>query len=320
MDSTQPDSADASMRLAIQNFRQKMESSNRQFLQDRITEISALNLPTEQEKLEKMRTYWWDLTEKRDESWLASASPEAARQAIDEGSVARLSDVSSLYHLHMDGIIPSSTTPQWRTMLLDTLQKVCNEAAFRDEEDHDFVVPPCDDLVLFLKYASGIEEPDFRFEGLPSFHPPGSAYHASLSPEDLEDHLCRYVCSESFSDAYMHDDLEVRVGLNFGLGVKWKMSDHVEWYCLYLYCRRVVDEMDPDQSHRDWAWRVTISHAAVVENPQVVYGRKPRFDSIVEFLDWYGSWYEFLDLDQMRKDVALNCGEEVDCDEGEDED
>ena len=314
MESTQQDSADKSMHQAIQHFRQKMESSNRQFLQDRITEIKSLNLPTETENLSKMSTYWWDLTVQPDSSWLESASPESARQALAEETVTCLDDVSSLYHAHMDGIIPPNTTAQWRTVLLSTLQKVCNEAAFRDEEDNEFVVPPCEDLILFLKYASGIQEPDFRFAGMPAFNPPACDYHVSLSAEDLEEHLRRYyVCSEGFLDAYMHDDLEVRVGLELVVGVKVKMSDHVEWYCLYLYCRRVGGEVDSDekadQSHGDWAWRVVISHAEAVENPQVVYGRKPRFDSICEFLDWYCSWYEFLDLDVMREDVALNCGE-----------
>lgn len=44
-----------------------------------------------------------------------------------------------------------------------------------------------------------------------------------------------------------------------------------------------------DHSHKDWAWRVVVSDAEGVDNPMTVYGQKPRFDSIVEFLDWYSS-------------------------------
>lgn len=45
------------MRLAVERFRAKMESSNRQFIQDRIDEIEAMHLSTEDEKLHHMLTY-----------------------------------------------------------------------------------------------------------------------------------------------------------------------------------------------------------------------------------------------------------------------
>lgn len=45
---------DETMRLAVERFRAKMESSNRQFLQDRIDEIEAMGLATEEEKLDKI--------------------------------------------------------------------------------------------------------------------------------------------------------------------------------------------------------------------------------------------------------------------------
>lgn len=59
-------------------------------------------------------------------------------------------------------------------MYLDTIQTVCNEMAFRDEEDNDFEVPPCHDLGLFLKYASTVKDPDFRYAGMAPFEPPGA--------------------------------------------------------------------------------------------------------------------------------------------------
>lgn len=45
----------------------------------------------------------------------------------------------------------------------------------------------------------------------------------------------------------------------------------------------------------------------------MVYGRRPIFDTVPEFLEWYSSWYEHLDLDEMRKDLEL----EFDIDESE---
>lgn len=105
MESTAQASADAdeNMRLAVEQFRIKMEASNRQFLQDQIDEIEAMNLSTEEEKLDKMSVYWLNLTAKPDDAWMATAPPRIARQCREEGNVTRLADVKTLYHRDMDG-------------------------------------------------------------------------------------------------------------------------------------------------------------------------------------------------------------------------
>lgn len=53
------------MRLAVERFRTRMESANRQFLQDRIDEIEAMHLSTEAEKSFEMSDYLVDLGEPR---------------------------------------------------------------------------------------------------------------------------------------------------------------------------------------------------------------------------------------------------------------
>ncbi|KAJ5797669.1 uncharacterized protein N7503_006965 [Penicillium pulvis] len=315
MESTAEPPADAeeNMRLAVERFRTKMEASNRQFLQDRMDEIEAMNLSTEEEKLLEMRTYWPGLKARNDIRWMATQPPEVVRQLHEEANVDRLSDVKSLYHRHMDGVEPpNGWTDEWRQMYLNTVQTVCNEVAFRSEEDNDFEVPPCYDLALFLKYASGVQDPDFRYAGMASFDPPGSlvkeTFDISKDREDLIRHIHRYyLCEESWFQAYAHQDLEVRAGFQTGNGIKDKQSGHDEWYSMYLYCRR--DPEDSDQSHKDWAWRVVISEVGTYRDHIEVYGKNPIFDSIVEFLDWYSSWLEHLDMDQVRKDVALNHGD-----------
>lgn len=123
------------MRLAVERFRIKMEASNRQFLQDRIEEIEAMNLSTEEEKLMEMRTYWPDLTIKQNVRWMATLPPEMVRQFHEEANVDRLSDVKTLYHQHMDGINPPTEwTDEWCQMYLETLQTLLNEVPFRNEE------------------------------------------------------------------------------------------------------------------------------------------------------------------------------------------
>ncbi|KAJ5181589.1 hypothetical protein N7449_011736 [Penicillium cf. viridicatum] len=169
----------------------------------------------------------------------------------------------------MVGASPPNLSDERRQMYLDTIQTVCNEMAFRDEEDNDFEVSPCHDLGLFLKYASTVQDPDFRYAGMAPFQPPGVYYletsDISKNREDLIERLhLYYLFKESFLDAYMHDDLEVRVGLRTGIGVKYKMAGHDTWYSMYLYCRRYVE--DSDHSHKDWAWRVVVSDAEGVDN------------------------------------------------------
>jgi len=306
--------ADENMRLAVERFRIKMKASNRQFLKDRIEEIEAMDLSTEEEKLMEMRTYWPGLKVKHNVRWMATLPPEMVRQFHEEANVDRLSDVKTLYHQHMDGINPPKEwTDEWCQMYLETLQTVLNEVAFRSEEDNDFEVPPCYDLALFLKYASGVEDPDFRYAGMAPFNPPGGpskmTSDMSKAREDLIRDLHAYhLCEEDWIDAYKHNDIEVRAGFQTGIGVKEKQAGHDEWYSMYLYCRRDPEDSD-HPSHKDWAWRVVISNAATVDNPMTVYGQKPIFDSIVEFLDWYSSWIDHLDMDQVRDDIALNFDE-----------
>lgn len=315
MESTAEPSANADerMRLAVERFRTKMEVSNRQFLQDRIDEVEAMNLSTEKEKLLKMRTYWPDLKIRQDVRWMATLPPEMVRQFHEEANVDRLSDVKSQYHQHMDGVDPpKGWTDEWRQMYLDTVQTVCNEVAFRSDQDNEFEIPPCYDLALFLKYASGVQDPDFRYAGMAPFEPPGrfmkETSDISKDREDLiRDIHHYYLCEESWFESYAHQDLEVRAGFKTGIGVKDKQAGHDDWYSMYLYCRR--DPEDSDQGQNDWAWRVVISEVGTYGDPIEIYGQKPIFDSIVEFLDWYSSWLEHLDMDQVRKDVALNHGD-----------
>lgn len=183
---------------------------------------------------------------------------------------------------------------------------MCNEAAFRDEEDdeeEDFQIPLCHELGSFIFRRSGIApfEPTFSIGILDYTIKDSLAVYAlpiSRVREDLKCSLQEYLCDETFIDAYVDQDLDVKVGFITGRGCR--DDGHDRWYSAYLYCRRFVEDSDP--SHKDWAWRVVVFQAHG-ENPTTLYGRKPRFDSIPEFLEWYSSWLEHIDLDQVRKDV-----------------
>ncbi|KAJ5971311.1 uncharacterized protein N7479_001229 [Penicillium vulpinum] len=262
------------MRLAVERFRTKMESSNRQFIQDRINEIEAMHLSTEKEKLRIMSRYWDNLGDKGQSNWSDDAPRDMVRQAREMANVSRLQDLKTTFHEHMDGVNPTTlVTDEWRQMFLETLESVCNKAAEK-YGDHNFHIPICDDLGHFIKYANGVQDPDFRHSGICPWKPVpyiGIRHYAfpdrpsirALPLPDIaksRDQLKRYLeyslLGEDFIYSTFDKDLEVKVGLHTGCGLR---RGYDEWYSAYVYCRRYED--DPDPSHKDWAWRVVIFHA-----------------------------------------------------------
>ncbi|CAI7668982.1 unnamed protein product [Penicillium crustosum] len=138
---------DETMRLAVERFRAKMESSNRQFIQDRIDEIEAMHLSTEDEKLHHMLTYWADLNIKDWSNCNDDAPRDIIRRVRETANVSRLEDLKTIFHEH-----------EWREMFLDTVEIVCNEAAEQDEDDENLHIPRCDELGHFLKYEEGMSQ------------------------------------------------------------------------------------------------------------------------------------------------------------------
>lgn len=108
-------------------------------------------------------------------------------------------------------------------------------------------------------------------------------------------------------------DLEVKAGVITGTG---RIGENDEWYSTYLYCYR-EDETQYDHipdalNIQDWAWRV-VFFGGNCKNFRVLYGRRARFDSIPEFLDWYSNRPNHLDercLLNLRRHEA---GCETDC-------
>jgi hypothetical protein len=55
-----------------------------------------------------------------------------------------------------------------------------------------------------------------------------------------------------------------------------------------------------------------------MENPQELYVRQPRFDSVPEFLEWYSSWRSYLDMDRVQRNVSAWSDDEVASDKEDD--
>lgn len=214
----------------------------------------------------------------------------------------------------MDGVEQRSSwhTDARQQLYPETVQQVCQaaaEEAARDADDDEEpvgVIPPCDELARFLRHVNPVRDMDLRWSGIAPFDP---RFHLGRRRGDndndndldlLRDCLRKCLEKAEISKAVIlgdvDNDLEVKAGFVTGTG--YAMGEHPEWYSAYLYCRRWVEDDDP--RHRNWAWRVVFFDASI-DNPTALYGRYPRFDSIPEFLDWFSSWPDYLDMDRLRR-------------------
>ncbi|KAJ5200779.1 hypothetical protein N7491_008416 [Penicillium cf. griseofulvum] len=210
--------------------------------------------------------------------------------------------------------------------------------------DHrSMTIPQCDELALFLKYAQGVVDLDVRRSSIAPFTP---AWSIGIKNEELDglnevqkrDKLAdpellkrgKEALEQELEDevsndmlkAYIDEDLDVRAGFITGIGFN-QLYQCPSWYSAYVYCRLETEDDEEDGQHkgediqdaaniRDWGWRVVLFQAEVI-NPSVLYGRKARFDSIPEFLDWYASWLDHLDVRGLLSLRRHGVGCETDC-------
>lgn len=361
--------AEETMRLAIARFRSRMAAANQKFLQNRLKEIEEKGLATEEEKREQLRQYKYMDDVKWDDE-----DPETC----GSGSIIRIPPQTLVKDLDIPAILnalpsyapadgvqpPLLRSDQWRQMYLDTVQRVCQQQVdaivAEDDEDRNvactwhkdhrpMTIPPCDELALFLKYAQGVADVDFRLSGIAPFTP---AWSIGVRDEELEglderqrrdkladpelvkreqeqlQRLLEYELEDKTLRALIDDDLDIRAGFIADIGFhKWHACP--AWYCAYVYCQLMTDDDEDENKHKDediqdaanireWGWRV-VFFKAEVDNPTPLYGRKARFDSIPEFLDWYASWLDHLDaralLSLRRHAVACETDCESDCED-----
>ncbi|KAJ5195296.1 uncharacterized protein N7498_008734 [Penicillium cinerascens] len=294
--------ADETMSIAIARFRSRVAAANQKFLQDRVNEIGRW-----------MGNLEWDDEdpETRGRRYVIRIPQQTSVNDLDITAILN----PPLSNEPVDGVIPPLLrTEQWRQMYLDTVQYICQrqadaivaeddlelDVACNYHKDHrPMNIPRCDELALFLKYAQGVVDVDFRLSGIAPFTP---AWGTGVKDEELDglddpellkheqEGLQRELEDESSNGplkAYIDEDLEVRAGFITGVGFN-RLYECPEWYSAQ------DGDIQDAANIRDWGWRVVVFQAEVV-NPSVLYGRTARFDSIIEFLDWYASWLDHLD-------------------------
>ncbi|KZF20138.1 hypothetical protein L228DRAFT_249811 [Xylona heveae TC161] len=104
-------------------------------------------------------------------------------QTLHELAVTRLEEVKDLFHPYMDGIDPPLLDDQQRQLLLEKLENVSNEYA---KTEGEFRIRATKDLDIFLKYANGVHDPDFRCEAICKWDP-GMRYSLKNCFIEIED-------------------------------------------------------------------------------------------------------------------------------------
>jgi hypothetical protein len=118
-------------------------------------------------------------------------------------------------------------------MYLEPLQSVFNEAAEQyedDDDDENIPIPRCEELGHFIKYANGVEDPDFRRSGIPAWEPvpqigirafafpdrltiqPLLSPALAASRERLKEYLRADLLDDRFIRGVVDSDLEMKVG------------------------------------------------------------------------------------------------------------
>ncbi|KEQ60407.1 uncharacterized protein M437DRAFT_86868 [Aureobasidium melanogenum CBS 110374] len=329
------------MHLAVQSYNQKSKESNLRLLRDCVNAISTLNL-TEQEKLNRIaqilfRSEDWGQNED------FSNQPESApKQVGDYGwPPERLEQVLGLPQLQRNCYrLPYSE--KFSTMLVEEMIKVVFKG--REEHkvvvpqeliaffgfvsgvlslDYDrrglcpFEAPikevvskasrdhlVCDDGCLFNLVHEDVEQETLVREQMREI----------LDGRNKAPKATVKNFNDTWADLFEMDvlsRLDVLGGFQFGWSIGICKYEPVEWWhSYYLFCRHKADQDNADDTKKtqddkdeaEWAWRVVI-HLESDFDDGIVHPTR-IFDSIFEFLNWYGDWYNRLDLEDFLEKLV----------------
>ncbi|KZF21977.1 hypothetical protein L228DRAFT_247589 [Xylona heveae TC161] len=293
------------MRKTIELYREKMYTSNKKFIYDRIEDIEAMNLPSEEEKLVVMGRFWfllneWHRREGWNPPWMASNAKKdiaSKTQLESERAVKRLEDVKTLPHPVMDGLHPPELDETQRQLYIETFETVTNELAKTKDEAQWIRMP--EELKSFLKYANGLEGPNFRYGKAYDFHMYGSGGLENKSIEETRDifldlHKHSHECLQEFFELEFEAKAAYICGETFWLDCCY--------YTFYAYCRLDAGFAKRHKRGHDWAWRIVLTNTSCDEEDL----ETKVFDSLEEFIIWHGSWDERMDVEEMREQMFEN--------------
>ncbi|KAH0021489.1 hypothetical protein KCU78_g6094, partial [Aureobasidium melanogenum] len=280
------------MEQSIQEYNRKARESDHRFVRECVEAVAAAGLETEQEKLNRMAHVFFAM-----EDWGTNIDFDAKphlkpKQLGDYGwPPERLDQVLELPQLSRDSLKPA-LSKEFSAMLVQEMTNVVF-----GEHAESSVVPK--ELAAFFSCVSGVYDLDYNRLGLCEFEAPvkegvsQEEMHETLEsentvPEDMK---------EEIPDVF--ERLDVLGGFHFGWNTGlWRGEPVRQWHSFYLFCR----SKDHEEVNAGWGWRVVVQLES--DDDEGIVAPVKIFDTIPDFLQWYGNWYDRLDRARFLKELA----------------
>ncbi|KAH0369413.1 hypothetical protein KCU65_g3285, partial [Aureobasidium melanogenum] len=293
------------MEQSMQEYNTKARESNLRFVRECVEAIAAAGLETEQEKVNRMAHVFFAA-----ENWGSNIDFESEphlkpEQVGDYGwPPERLDQVLELPQLSRDSLKPAFSK-EFSTLLVQEMTK-----KVFGEHSEASVVPR--ELAAFFSYVSGVYDLDYNRLGLCEFEAP---VKEGVTQEEMHETLERNsILAEDIEldmpSGYGFEQLDILGGFHFGwnTGV-WRDEPVRQWNSYFLFCRSKDDEeviamwgKDDEKLNTEWGWRVVVHLES--DCGEGIVAPVKIFDTIFDFLQWYGSWYDRLDRDRSLEELV----------------
>ncbi|KAH7385047.1 hypothetical protein BKA64DRAFT_726515 [Cadophora sp. MPI-SDFR-AT-0126] len=282
-------SQDDRMRIALEAYSLKMRESNQKFLTDRIEEIKSLKLPTKGNEIDRMARFWV-------EGYPCAEWPRPNYRSTQLATVTTSEKYKALWSL--DDAVKSIDD--------DTSTK-------RAGLGEDGPLRMNDEFLSFVKYAPrGVQDADFCKSEICGFYPAwclNDKYKNDYQWDfdtDTDGKWSFYAGGQSFQAL-----VQLKAGKT---RVHWNKAERARsgliWTSYYIFCTKKGPNSHAIQASREqemyteangWRWRVLIHDGWWDQSRDdcSLY----LFNSIIGFLEWYGSWYDRLDLREVRENT-----------------
>lgn len=279
------------METTIAIYSTKMRNLNQQLLLHRIQEIESQSqeTSTESQKLDLLAETWfheshWPSPGERSGAW-SSDQIALIKQAEREEAITTLQDARTLEHPLMGGVIAPSFGSERGTMreaFVEELENIFNER-FGEGVDGGILMPV--EFREFLQWADGVQDLDFRREGICEWRPVPLGLNQVSDSKKLKSELRMSLEMYTLKDVEdldgvlrdeLEENFEVKGGIECGMA---SIDGETIWYSYYLFTRKMV----PGSR---WGWIIVVYCAS---DARVYLKKPPTFESISLFLEWYAS-------------------------------
>ncbi|KAG4415507.1 hypothetical protein IFR04_011379 [Cadophora malorum] len=314
------------MEAMLKLYALRMREGNRGFLADRIEEVKFSNLPSKTDEHDRIARFWieghpcgmWPSHGYRS-THLAHDTTCQKYQALwsSDNVVQSVDDILNLDHPLGDGIScgESQVRPPWDRDQIKSMESRLNERAGLGK---DGPLRLNDEFISFVKYTRGVQDPDFRKSDICGFYPRWNIDNQYYFQFDKYDSECswQFECDMNGNRFFEKGGQRFDVLVQTEAGktrVKCNKTERGEsgriWTSYYVFCKKVDMSVMfqagcPQEMYTEangWQWRV-LFHDGWTDRSRCDI-KLHLFDTIIEFLEWYGSWYDRLDMREVRENT-----------------